>query len=274
MTTVCLGLASSHALAQNPGGNEPAAAPSTTASAPGVTGGPAEAAPETETVESLARQARARYGEGRFGEAVGLYLQAYKLAPASALLYNVALIYDKKLNEPELAIQFYRRYIAAPDADPKVAQRATIRVQTLKAQKAAQSPIVTDPNVGLISDPGPVVGGEVPRAQENNQALAGWVTAGAGAVLVVGGVFFGLSASASESDFDAATSLSQKQSLRDDGERQALVSDVLTITGLAAIGVGLWLALTAEEPSQRKGVSVGVAPTAEGGFGFWLGGDL
>lgn len=230
-------------------------------------------------VEVLAQQARLRYQEGRFSEAVGLYLEAYRLTPASALLYNIALIYDRKLDEPELAIQFYRRYIAAPDADPQVAQRATTRIQQLKAapppSASGQVGVLPGEDAKQRGQGGAQIQDEIPPRRDEGRALAGWITAGAGVALVAGGVAFGLSAAQSEDDFADATSLARKQRLRDDGEQQALIADVLTVGGLAAVGVGVWLLLTADAtPPEAGGVTVGAGPTADGGFGMWLGGDL
>jgi tetratricopeptide (TPR) repeat protein len=225
-------------------------------------------------VEQLAASANAAYDAGDFGRAVSLYLEAYKLEPAAAVLYNVAIIYDKKLGEPDLASTFYRRYIGAPDADPKVVKRATARLAELKAAKAKRealaftlpTPDEASPGVGARVEPPAEPRGMHPRA------VLGWSLAGVGAAALIGGGAMGLVARGTHDDYESATTVADKMALRADGENQALGADILFAAGGVLAISGVVLALTAPDGEAS---AWRVAPTADAaGASVWFGGSL
>lgn len=254
----------------------------------GLTGalwaGSALAAPDDTTarIEALAQSASARYKAGDFTEAVEMYLEAYRLGKAAALLYNVAVIYDRKIKDPELAITYYRRYIAAPDADPSAASRATVRVQTLKTQQAEadakrraeelaaaerrkeaaearRAPPVAPRSVASTAQPA------------EPDRMVGWIVTGVGAVALGVGAGFGVGAAADQEAFDESELLNEKQDLRDSGQQKALFADVLMGVGAAALITGVVLLVTAEADAP----AVGFAPTADGqGGAVFFGGSL
>jgi len=215
---------------------------------------PAQSPPPTgnlSQVEQLARAARDHYAAERFGQAVAVYLEAYRLAPAAAVLYNIALIYDRKLDEPQLAIDFYRRYIGSPDADPQAVQRATQRVQVLKAeQKKAEVP--------LPGPPPPEVA-ETSDAGTSTQALTGWIAVGVGGALIGAGVTFGVLANDKADRFHDITE-ADRSGLRDEGQTQALTADILFGVGAAAGITGVVLLLLDAGEAQ----ALRVAPTPGG----------
>jgi hypothetical protein len=90
---------------------------------------------EVVLAEEKAAQAFQAYQAKRFAEAVALYVEAYHAAPNADILYNVARIYDAKLGDRPLAINFYRRYIADPGA---VADRVQIANERLLALREAE----------------------------------------------------------------------------------------------------------------------------------------
>src|SRR5262249_23203102 len=67
----------------------------------------AEADP-ARAAEALASEAYAQHLAGRDAEAIGTYLKAYELSHAAAILFNVAMIYDRKLHERALAMDYFR----------------------------------------------------------------------------------------------------------------------------------------------------------------------
>ncbi len=226
-------------------------------------------------VEARAAEARAAYTAGDHARAVELYLEAYRLAPAAALLYNVALIYDRKLTEPELAMSFYRRYIGSPDADPAAAVRATQRLQQLKrAQQARQAAAVALPEPAPAEQPPPrVITGQVvpaPRPSAGAGPLIGWTTVGVGGAALVAGGVMALVAQGTQKDFADSRDLSQKLALREDGETQALTADVLLAAGGALALTGLIVVWTT---GRSADTTAGLAPTADGrGALAWIGG--
>lgn len=239
---------------------------------------PVQAQPGDDTVskvEALAGEAQTLYKAGEFGQAVAKYLEAYKLQPAAAVLYNVAVIYDKKLREVDLAIEYYRRYIASPDADPEAVQRATARLQALKAEKEArrQADLSTLPT-GADDPPSGVSGTAPPPPGLSGQSVAGWVLVGTGLVGLAGGGVMGFLAGDAADKFSESTDFEDKTDFRDQAESRALVADVLYGVGAAATITGLILIVLDDGPADPNTARLQVGPTAGGGFGLWLGGAL
>src|ERR1700729_920445 len=101
----------------------------------GLVGQPAFADESSrQTVEQLAEKAYQQHAAGKYAESIATYLKAYEISKASETLFNVATIYDRKLNERELAEDYYRRYIRQPDANPDLVRRATERLTTMKRE--------------------------------------------------------------------------------------------------------------------------------------------
>jgi tetratricopeptide (TPR) repeat protein len=89
--------------------------------------------------EQKAGQAFEAYQAKRFSEAVALYVEAYDASPNADILYNIARIYDTKLGDRPLAINFYRHYITDPGAVPDRIQLANERLVALRDAEAAAS---------------------------------------------------------------------------------------------------------------------------------------
>ena len=88
-----------------------------------------------QTVEQLTDQAYQLQAQGKYAEAIATYLKAYDLSKDALTLLNVATIYDRKLNERELASEYYRRYAMAADAEPDRVKKVTERLTALKAER-------------------------------------------------------------------------------------------------------------------------------------------
>jgi hypothetical protein len=71
-------------------------------------------------------------GAGRFADAIAAYTKAYDLSKAPAILFNVATIYDRKVHESALAIEYYRRALKSPDAEAEYIRKANERIAALK----------------------------------------------------------------------------------------------------------------------------------------------
>lgn len=256
-------------------------------------------------IEELASEAQAHYRAGEFGEAVSDYLKAYKLGPAAALIYNIAIIYDRKLNEIDLAMEFYRRYIRAEDADPEAVLRATARLGELKELKKKREAPPPPPRVAVTpgagnqpggsAGPPPGTAGGVSSKVERQEDLStwGWIALGTGAGFVTLGTVLGLQALGTQSDLDSAKSdagdlvtaraRDQMQTMADDGNSQALMADVFMGVGLAAAGAGAYLLFLHGDAGTAATASAtdradsrfyfGGSPLPSGG-GVWVGGRL
>jgi tetratricopeptide (TPR) repeat protein len=158
-----------------------AQAPAASPAAPPAPATPAAARPSPE----VQAQAEAISAKGDYAGALALYQQALQLAPAAALYFNVANIYDKKLPDPHLAIDFYRKCVSAADTTPELTLKATARIQALSqdlAPKTAAPPKLEEPAPG--EDPG------------RSFRIAGGVILGVGAVGLGIGIGFGVDAKA------------------------------------------------------------------------------
>lgn len=91
-----------------------------------------EVDPRSLQAERLAEEANATEAAGEHQRALDLYLRAQELAPAAAILFDVAFIYDRRLEKPLLAADFYRRSLAAADVSPELADRARARIAELE----------------------------------------------------------------------------------------------------------------------------------------------
>jgi hypothetical protein len=87
-----------------------------------------------QTAEQLANEAYELHAAGKYAEAIAAYFKAYELSQASAILFNIATIYDRKMHERQLAADFYRRYLLAPDTEQGLVKKATERLAGLKKE--------------------------------------------------------------------------------------------------------------------------------------------
>lgn len=120
-----------------------------------------------QTAEQLGNQAYELHQQGKYAESIATYLRAYELSKASVILFNVATIYDRKLHERALASDYYRRYLAATDAEPGLVQKANERLETLKREKEAEEKPPAATPVVVPSAPqtvGPAQGAAAPPA--------------------------------------------------------------------------------------------------------------
>lgn len=83
--------------------------------------------------EQLALKGFEAYKAGEYETAIELYNQASAAHPAAALYFNVARIYDTKLSQPEKALVYYRKALAAPDVTETLVDKSLARVRVLTA---------------------------------------------------------------------------------------------------------------------------------------------
>jgi tetratricopeptide (TPR) repeat protein len=227
------------------------------AQVPGAAGASAE-----DPIEQLADRGLRLFQASDFKGAVKAYREAYQFEPVGALLYNIAFIYDKKLNDPQLALDYYRRFVNAPDADRDTRLAAFERIVEITEELAEKTPVP------------PPITTPPPPPPDDSQRLIGWIVAGSGAGIAVLGGVFGILASQTHSDFEASGDAVERRDLRDTGETQALVADVGLGLGAAAIIAGLVLVFTADDaPAAAEATGVRVGPS-DSGLGLSIGGSF
>jgi hypothetical protein len=89
------------------------------------------------------------YNIGEFRQAAAEYTLAYKLKPASVLLYNIAQAH-RLAEEPEQALFFYRSYLRNA---PGAVNHAEVedRIKRLEKQLSEAKAIVVDPPNGTVA---------------------------------------------------------------------------------------------------------------------------
>lgn len=232
---------------------------------------PATADEQVKKVEALAAEAQAKYAEGKYQDAIRLYLQAHQLVAEPAILYNVAVIYDQQVRDPEIATEYYRRCIMDPGADPEAVTKATQRIQELRAQREAAAAAASAP----ADRPAPAPASTAtatPEARGDAQAetdtglsttrlAVGWGLVGLGAALGVAGGIFGGLAEDDEHAFTDSGDIVEKRDLRDRGQQRALAADIFFGGAGAAVVAGVVVLLTGERGGAPR---ASVTPTPGG----------
>lgn len=152
-----------------------------------------ETAERQSEAEALARRAFEAYSKGDYTSALTLYQQALQISPAAAIYFNIASIYDKKLPDPELAIEFYRKCLTAPDASPDIALKASARIQALNQEVAQRKAGTTGQSATRQETPTTQPSGPPPEPGKA-QRIAGVVVGALGVAVVGVGVGFGIDA--------------------------------------------------------------------------------
>ena len=177
------------------------------------------------------------YNAERYPEAVREMLAAYQAVPDAALLYNIARIYQT-MEETDLAVEYFYRFVKSTDADPDTVQKALDYLAELRAQPTVK---VESPEVAPAPAPAavvqqpvePLVAAPDPVPTRRLAALPLAVGVGGLATGVVAGV---LAASARATYLDTELDYAERLLAQERGRGMALVSDVgWTLT---AVGVG------------------------------------
>jgi hypothetical protein len=233
----------------------------------------AESAPETslasgQRVEELAAQGYEQQAAGNYADAIGSYLAAYKLSEQSAILFNIARIYDRKLHEEMLAAEYYRRYLSAADTEPELARTATSRLEELQLVKTQPSepilvpPVGTTPESPAAAPPQPSPLAIVHREQAGTQRTTGIIVGGVG--LVTLGVTAALSVVAKVENgeantYCAGTACTDARGVTD-ARSAGAAANAATITLVAgavlvALGVGVYFLAPTKHASSKSGAT-------------------
>jgi tetratricopeptide (TPR) repeat protein len=247
--------------------------------------GPAAGAP-AQTVEQLASQAYEQTSTGKYSEAIATYMKAFEISRAAAVLYNIAAIYDRKLHERSLAMEYFRRYLQAPDADPEFARKATERLSALKAETATEEKTRASMQVATLPPPAPPPPAEPPpdtvsKSDGTGLRIAGFVVGAVGLVGVGTGLGLGALAkskydSATSNKYCGATSCTNPQGVTLDNQASsfATASTVTVIAGAVFLAAGITFVLVAphghSSSSAMLTLAPQVTPTPGGGGGLSL----
>lgn len=251
---------------------------------------PAEpTARELERFDKLYADAEKAFEAGRFEDAMRLYLSAFDTIPDPAVLFNIAYICERKLDNLELAEGYYERVAANRDAPPELISKAENRLakvrEAIRARKNGTQPTQNPPPK---KEPPPDRAPE-PASQTPDSALWPFVTMASGGVALLTGLALGGTALGVEDRLQAAESareVARAERLRASGAGLAVGADILVVGGLlAAAGGAAWylLGTAGAEPAGASGASVAsrgarswrIAPlVGNGAAGLTFGGSL
>jgi tetratricopeptide (TPR) repeat protein len=153
--------------------------------APELPAAPPHAASSDQRVVQLNEEGSALYAAGNYRRAVELFIQAYAVDQDPNLLFNIGSCYEG-LGDVEAALEKYRAFLDAPNADPDGRPRAERAIERL-TQAAAQPA----PEERPVEPPAPIAPAPASMAsppEAGPPSWAGWVGLGGGAVLGATGV--------------------------------------------------------------------------------------
>ena len=188
----------------------------------------------------------------RYRDALQRYMRVYRIKPYPNLVYNMARAFEE-LKEYGDAADYYERYLEMkPDAEDR--QEVELSITTLRRME----------KVGTTPDPAVSAGAD----RGINQRRVGWITIGTGGALLLGSVIFGVRAINLTSDLETLSRNGDRSQFRDVEQSRdvsALTSDIFTITGSVAVGVGLFFLLSpatseATPPQASTSLHWGIGP--------------
>jgi len=233
--------------------------------------------PPSSSAQELADRAYELHAAGEYAAAIATYLRAYDASNAGVTLLNIATIYDRKLHEPALAAEYYRRYLRAPDAEPSLVQKATERLTALKqaeanaaepAQPIALQPTPLQPSGSTPAAADvPAVAGEG-SAHESGLRTAGLLVIVTGATTLGASLVLGLLAKGKNDDAnamcDGAACMSDEGvRLAHQASTLATASTITFITSLGLAGGGLAMIFLAPRTSNPSAARLALAPTLD-----------
>jgi tetratricopeptide (TPR) repeat protein len=239
-------------------------------------------------------RARALYDEGlrhynvaEYDQAIESFKSSYLVSGDASLLFNIAQAYRLSGN-CEQALRFYKNFQrenpgasnagevdaaiskceAAPPPppapEPRAAEPAPEPPVAVPVDIAPSAPAPLRPIPGAAPPPGtlPAVSPAEPRRDRGaRRRLLGAVTAGAGAALLVSGLYFGIKAMSQASDTADQKGEwgPEQQRAEEAGQRNGRIGGVLTGLGAAAVVTGgvVYLLGSLERPGP---VAVALAP--------------
>ncbi len=231
------------------------------------------------TAAELSDQAYARYEAADYSGAVALYMKAYSISVDSRILFNVAQIYDKKVQDRDLALEYYRRYLKSTTTEVDLVKKATERVTELQRQVDEPKPAQPQPTATASSAPqtsatgvaqGPTAAPAVtmvPTAQAASgpQVWIGYGVAGlfaAGAV-VTGALALSASGDVSKGTFTGATPPSELNDSASNARTLGITTDILIGSAVVSAAVTLIVHLSSgkSEKPTAAATKTGRSPT-------------
>ena len=229
-----------------------------------------------EQYDALTTQATAAYEAGDYAKAAQLFQQAYELRAVSNILYNIGRIHEEAGNI-DGAIEYYDRFVVAPNVQQAARKDALERLKTLREVKAVrdQTAVATQEAAEPATAPAeaqpaapasePVV--VVEEAEPKKGRALGWALVGVGGASLLGSGVFGVLAQSKFSTFEEATTLQERRDAASAGRTNSVVADSLLVTGLVTAVVGGVVLLVSSGDAEASPESAAWTVTAVIGRG-------
>ncbi len=255
----------------------------------------AEGAPEGQEDDARMhfRLGRAYYDSGRFVEAAQEFEKAAEMSNRPQLYYNIFLAYRDAgdLGNAIRALEIYLERV--PDAAERAQLEARLESMRRLYERtggtgdpaAGDGQTDPEPEADPDSDADTGTDGDAdadthadpdsigaPSGDEGGTWMPGWIIAGAGGALALGGVITGVMALGRQSDLEDRCVMDGDRFLCDDaaladadgGKTLALTTDILLIAGGVTLATGVVLALILGGDADEDDPSVAVAADRNG----------
>jgi hypothetical protein len=237
--------------------------------------------PDVAHAEAYASEAFDAYARKDYSAAIALYEKALEAAPSADIIYNLARIYDTKLKNRGLAIEYYRRYTGDTGADPNRLRVASVRLKELRELEAiaAEQPAPNAPPATAapqMPPAAPALGTSQPPAEAamsgglSGIQVAGIVTGAAGLAGIGLGIAFGVKAQSDAAVADRfcdgnACTTQRGVDASHDASDAATVSTIAFIAGGALTLLGVTGVLVGIGSQEREVAALSIAPYAGAG---------
>jgi len=191
------------------------------------------------------------YEQGRFREAADMLRRAHELFPEPSLLHNLGRALESAGDE-EGALDAYARYLEAEPASerrPQIEARMATLERELALERRAQEGGRGGEGEGLGAEQGE------PEVDEGPSLVGPVVLLASGGAALVGGLAFGIAASARQDDaLEPGVSMEAGATIDDEAHSLSTVANALFVVGGVAAAAGLgWLLLSSGDDEAGEG---------------------
>jgi tetratricopeptide (TPR) repeat protein len=212
---------------------------------------------------ALADRGRAAHDQGDYAAAIAAFTEAYAIAPAPGLLFNLAQAYRLKGN-CESAQLMYRRYLGAspPDDGRALAEGHLAAVDRCMQQKTMR--VTVDPQLRVFPLPKPPPAPRPSPRHRSDLEKVGAVVAITGGAVLLAAAYNGLVAhhlaNEVERRYAAGEPWPKLAPLDAEGDRAAVRARASALGGAAVIAAGVTMFVV----GHRKRTAIHVEPTTRG----------
>ena len=219
--------------------------------------------PPSPSAQELADRAYELHEAGDYAAAIATYLKAYEASSVAVTLFNIATIYDRRLHERQLAAEYYRRYLRAPDAEPDLVQKANERLTALKQGEVVPAGPPAPPALATAA---PAAAADAGTAHPSSLRTAALVVVAAGVATFGASMALGLLAKGKNDDANAlcrgdVCQSSEGVSLSQQASTLATASTVTFCASLVLAASGLTLILVAPSGSDPRSARLALTPS-------------